>query len=145
MAVLLRDPGAVPTRIAEGFLPGALDPSTGIETIQLISGPTPGSRSTSRAMAGSCSTRPAATGPRFEPLPVEVSAASDRGLHQSSLNRGAPGLVGPGSGDLPWGPVNGKRGERREKMEVVSEMFLDALETQFVDSPRRRSSTELGR
>jgi transglutaminase superfamily protein len=34
MAVLLRDLG-VPTRIAEGFLPGAVDPNTGIETIQL--------------------------------------------------------------------------------------------------------------
>jgi transglutaminase-like putative cysteine protease len=36
MAVLLRDLG-VPTRIAEGFLPGAVDPNTGIETIQLSS------------------------------------------------------------------------------------------------------------
>jgi transglutaminase-like putative cysteine protease len=34
MAVLLRDLG-VPTRIAEGFLPGAVDQNTGIETIQL--------------------------------------------------------------------------------------------------------------
>ncbi len=33
MAVLLRDLG-VPTRIVEGFLPGAVDPNTGIETIQ---------------------------------------------------------------------------------------------------------------
>jgi transglutaminase-like putative cysteine protease len=32
MAVLLRDL-SVPTRIAEGFLPGAVDPNTGIETI----------------------------------------------------------------------------------------------------------------
>jgi transglutaminase-like putative cysteine protease len=32
MAVLLRDLG-VPTRIAEGFLPGVVDPTTGIETI----------------------------------------------------------------------------------------------------------------
>ena len=31
MAVLLRDLG-VPTRLAEGFLPCAVDPSTGIET-----------------------------------------------------------------------------------------------------------------
>ena len=36
MAVLLRDLG-VPTRIADGFLPGAVDPNTGIETIQLTS------------------------------------------------------------------------------------------------------------
>jgi hypothetical protein len=34
MAVLLRDLG-VPTRIADGFLPGEVDPNTGIETIQL--------------------------------------------------------------------------------------------------------------
>jgi hypothetical protein len=39
MAVLLRDLG-VPTRIAEGFLPGAVDPRTGIETIQLTSAST---------------------------------------------------------------------------------------------------------
>lgn len=36
MAVLLRDMG-VPTRIAEGFLPGSVDPNTGIETIQASS------------------------------------------------------------------------------------------------------------
>jgi transglutaminase-like putative cysteine protease len=33
MAVILRDMG-VPTRIAEGFLPGAVNPNTGVETIQ---------------------------------------------------------------------------------------------------------------
>ena len=36
MAVLLRDMG-VPTRIVEGFLPGAVDPHTGIETIPFSS------------------------------------------------------------------------------------------------------------
>jgi transglutaminase-like putative cysteine protease len=36
MAVLLRDLG-VPTRLAEGFLPGALDPNTGTETIRASS------------------------------------------------------------------------------------------------------------
>jgi hypothetical protein len=36
MAVLLRDMG-VPTRLAEGYLPGAVDPNTGIETIPLSS------------------------------------------------------------------------------------------------------------
>ena len=38
MAVLLRDLG-VPTRIADGFLPGAVDPTTGIETIQMTGAP----------------------------------------------------------------------------------------------------------
>jgi transglutaminase-like putative cysteine protease len=36
MAVLLRDLG-VPTRTVDGFLPGAVNPNTGIETIQLSS------------------------------------------------------------------------------------------------------------
>ncbi len=36
MAVLLRDMG-VPTRIVEGFLPGTVDPSSGMETIRMSS------------------------------------------------------------------------------------------------------------
>jgi transglutaminase-like putative cysteine protease len=62
MAVLLCDLG-VPTRIAGGFLPGAVNPNTGIETIQMSSAHA-WVEVYFRAMAGSCSTRPAATCPR---------------------------------------------------------------------------------
>ena len=56
MAILLRNAG-VPSRLVEGFLPGDLDPATA----RRRSGPAapmPGSRCTSRAMAGRCSIRP---------------------------------------------------------------------------------------
>ena len=56
--MLLRAHG-IPARFVQGLLPGRRGTATGVETI-LRAAPTPGSRSTSRATAGRCSTRPAA-------------------------------------------------------------------------------------
>ncbi|HXU86051.1 MAG TPA: transglutaminase domain-containing protein, partial [Verrucomicrobiae bacterium] len=61
MAILLRADG-IPTRLVEGFLPGQIDVATGRETIT-TGGAHAWSRSTSRASAGTASTRPAAAGP----------------------------------------------------------------------------------
>ena len=52
MAVILRDLG-IPTRIAEGFLPGSRDAERGDRADPRSATPMPGSRSTSRATAGS--------------------------------------------------------------------------------------------
>ena len=76
MAVLLRDLG-VPTRIAEGFFPGAVDRNSGIETIPL-SGATLGRGLLPGPWLGHV--RP----DRRQPVPgptaaVQVRAASDRG------------------------------------------------------------------
>ena len=51
MAVILRHMG-IPTRIAEGFLPGSRDANAATEQIPASAAPMPGSRSTSRATAG---------------------------------------------------------------------------------------------
>ena len=66
MAVILRDLG-VPTRIVEGFLPGAREDRHGRGSHSATH--MRGSRSTSRGSAGSRSTRPAADCRQLAPLP----------------------------------------------------------------------------
>ena len=74
MAVILRDLG-VPTRIAQGFLPGIARQDTRPPRRSCSAMPTPGSRSTSRATAGCRSIRPARLS-QIAPLPTGDPAAS---------------------------------------------------------------------